>query len=144
MQHRIPDGHGVGASGQTADSSPSPSGGSRLSTGPTVLAAAGASPINAAAGAGGSTSLLDAAVSAGGWEKPRAGQSAGVDASGTSDWRRGRGGAAPRVGTGCCRSGSSGRCAQGHAYRGTGGEICGGNDNGGSTDGEGWYPHGGH
>ena len=40
--------------------------------------------------------------------------------------------------------GSSGRCAQGHAYRGTEGEICGGNDNWGSTDVEVWYPHGGH
>ena len=40
--------------------------------------------------------------------------------------------------------GSNRYCHQGRTYRGTEGEICGGNDNWGSTDVEVWYPHGGH
>ena len=36
--------------------------------------------------------------------------------------------------------GSAGRCTQGYSYRGTDGEICGGNWNWGATDVEVWYP----
>ena len=36
--------------------------------------------------------------------------------------------------------GSYGRCDQGHTYRGTEGEICGGTHNWGATDVEVWYP----
>eukprot|EP01045_Picozoa_sp_COSAG04_P003447 COSAG04_NODE_140_length_23600_cov_1779.264414_15_plen_123_part_00 len=36
--------------------------------------------------------------------------------------------------------GSGGSCFQGHAYRGTEGEICGGTYNWGATDVEVWYP----
>ena len=36
--------------------------------------------------------------------------------------------------------GSDGYCDQGHTYRGTRGEICGGYENWGATDVEVWYP----
>ena len=36
--------------------------------------------------------------------------------------------------------GSHGKCNQGRTYRGTHGEICGGEYNWGATDVEGWYP----
>ena len=36
--------------------------------------------------------------------------------------------------------GGRGHCEQGHTYRGTDGEICGGTDNWGATDVEVWYP----
>ena len=36
--------------------------------------------------------------------------------------------------------GSQGSCHQGHTYRGTDGEICGGDSNWGATDVEVWYP----
>ena len=36
--------------------------------------------------------------------------------------------------------GSGGYCEQGRTYRGTDGEICGGNSNWGATDVEVWYP----
>ena len=36
--------------------------------------------------------------------------------------------------------GSNGQCNQGGTYRGTDGEICGGNGNWGATDVEVWYP----
>ncbi len=36
--------------------------------------------------------------------------------------------------------GSEATCAQGTTYRGTGGEICGGEHNWGATDVEVWYP----
>ena len=37
--------------------------------------------------------------------------------------------------------GSDGVCAQGYTYRGTVGEICGGDGNWGATDVEVWYPY---
>ena len=37
-------------------------------------------------------------------------------------------------------AGEDGYCIQGVTYRGTGGEICGGNYNWGDTDVEVWYP----
>ena len=40
--------------------------------------------------------------------------------------------------------GSGGECDQGDTYRGTAGEICGGQDNWGATDIEVWYPRTGH
>ena len=36
--------------------------------------------------------------------------------------------------------GSDGSCSQGFSYRGTGHEICGGEENWGATDVEVWYP----
>ena len=36
--------------------------------------------------------------------------------------------------------GSAGTCSQGGTYRGTEGEICGGDENWGATDVEVWYP----
>ena len=40
--------------------------------------------------------------------------------------------------------GSDGYCNQGDTYRGTDGEICGGEHNWGATDVEVWYPRTGH
>ena len=37
-------------------------------------------------------------------------------------------------------AGSHGHCNQGNTYRGTEGEVCGGNNNWGTTDVEVWYP----
>ena len=45
-----------------------------------------------------------------------------------------------RIGDSGAPGGSDGRCDQGGTYRGTGGEICGGNYNWGATDVEVWYP----
>ena len=42
--------------------------------------------------------------------------------------------------TGGAPAGSDGACYQSRTYRGTGGEICGGNNNWGATDVEVWYP----
>ena len=38
------------------------------------------------------------------------------------------------------RGSATGACNQGNSYRGTDGEICGGDDNWGATDVEVWYP----
>ena len=56
------------------------------------------------------------------------------------DLRIGTGGAPPgRAPTGA-PGGSDGWCRQGTTYRGTDGEICGGNRNWGAPDVEVWYP----
>ena len=44
------------------------------------------------------------------------------------------------IGTSGAPGGSGGECRQGGTYRGTDGEICGGDYNWGATDVEVWYP----
>ena len=56
-------------------------------------------------------------------------------------WPRWGSGPDLRIGwTGGAPGGLHGACDQGYAYRGTAGEICGGDDNWGATDVEVWYP----
>ena len=66
-----------------------------------------------------------------------------------TDYQRVRAGQWPRWGgnhdlaighTSGAPGGSTGACSQGSTYRGTDGEICGGENNWGATDGEVWYP----
>ena len=45
-----------------------------------------------------------------------------------------------RIGSSGAPGGSGGGCDQGGTYRGTAGEICGGDQNWGATDVEAWYP----
>ena len=49
-------------------------------------------------------------------------------------------GADLRIGYSGAPGGSGGSCSQGRTYRGTHGEICGGDSNWGATDVEVWYP----
>ena len=64
---------------------------------------------------------------------------ADTDRLGAKTWPRWGGDLA--IGTsGGAPGGGRGHCEQGHTYRGTDGEICGGTDNWGATDVEVWYP----
>ena len=49
-----------------------------------------------------------------------------------------------RIGSTSGAPGWRGECDQGGTYRGTDGEVCGGNRNWGATDVEVWYPRIGH
>ena len=55
-------------------------------------------------------------------------------------WPRWGGGPDLGIGHSDAPGGSGGHCAQGGTYRGTDGEICGGEANWGATDVEVWYP----
>ena len=55
-------------------------------------------------------------------------------------WGAGAGTVDLDIGDHSAPGGSGGSCFQGHTYRGTDGEICGGDHNWGATDVEVWYP----